>query len=178
MTPKEFIQQVLINEVGEIHLNYPYISFATMEIGIEFLGKCLNSHEDWNHYASGVPKQDFERAINQLNSFSTYRPYLTSHNLWDALRNGFSHSFVPKNTLTLSSKLVEMAHLVTHGNKVNLKCEDFYNDFKSACEEVIAMTTFSSNKMNLPLLQVPTINPNNTTNLIGSTINYSGSTMP
>jgi len=66
MTPKEFIQQVLIDEVGEIHLKYPYISFATMAIGIEFLGKCLNSHDDWNYYVSGVPKQDFERAINQL----------------------------------------------------------------------------------------------------------------
>lgn len=167
MTPKQFIQQVLIDEVGEIHLKHPYISFATMAIGIEFLGKCLNSHEDWNHYASGVPRQDFERAINQLDSFSKYRTYLLSHNLWDALRNGFSHSFVPKNTLSLSSKS-EMTHLVNHGNKVNLKCEDFYSDFKLACEEIIAKATFPSNKMNLPLLDVPT-NPFNT-------INYSGST--
>jgi len=170
MTPKQFIQHVLINEVGQIHSQHPYISFATMAIGIEFLGKCLNTYEDWNYYASGVPKQDFERAINQLNSFSRYRTYLSSHNLWDALRNGFSHSFVPKNTLSLSSN-GEMGHLIEHGNKVNLKCEDFYSDFKSACEEVLAMISFQSNKMNLPLLQVPIVNPNNN-------INYSGSTMP
>ena len=167
MTPKQFIQQVLIKEVGEIHQTHPYISFATMAIGIEFLGKCLNTHEDWNYYSSGVPRQDFERAINQLNSFSRYRVHLSTHNLWDALRNGFSHSFVPKNTLTLSSKN-EMGHLVIHGSKVNLKCEDFYLDFKSACEEVIAMTSFPSNKMNLPLLHVPTVNPTN--------ITFSGST--
>lgn len=152
MTPKEFIQQVLINEVGEIHLKYPYISFATIAIGIEFLGKCLSNEEDWNK--SGQSKIDFEYAINNLTSFTKYRPLLTSHGLWTSLRNGFLHSFVPKNTLTLSSK-DEMAHLIEHSGKMNLKCEDMYLDFKSACEEVLSMTTFSSNKMELPLLFVP-----------------------
>ena len=140
-----------------------------MAIGIEFLGKCLNTHEDWNYYASGLPRQDFERAINQLNSFARYRNYLSTHNLWDALRNGFSHSFVPKNTLSLSSKN-EMGHLIEYGNMVNLKCEDFYSDFKSACEEIIDMATFPSNKMNRPLLQVPIINPSDN-------VNYSDLTM-
>ena len=51
MKPKEFIDTVLINEVGAIHLQYPYISFAMIAIGIEFLGKCLNNYENWNmHY--------------------------------------------------------------------------------------------------------------------------------
>ena len=84
MLPKEFIQQVLINELGEIHSQHPYIAFATMAIGVEFLGKCLNDHDDWNFYAAGIHKQDF----------------------------------------------------------------------KSACEEVMAMTSFPSNKMDLPLCAV------------------------
>lgn len=152
--PKEFIETVLINELGEIHSKFPYISFSTMAIGIEFLGKCLNSQIDWNYFASGVPKEDFERAIKELKSFEKYRPYLTSHKLWDSLRNGFSHSFVPKSTLTLSSKN-EMAHLIEHHGKVNLRCEDLYNDFKNACLEVISKSFPADNKMSRSLLKVP-----------------------
>lgn len=158
MTPKEFIKNVLIDEVKEIHLNHPYISFAIMAIGIEFLGKALNSYDDWNK--SGRSKQDFELAINQLDSLKVYRPLLTSHKLWDSLRNGFAHSFVPKGTLSLSSK-AETGHLVNiSSSQINLKCEDFYNDFKNACLEVISLQTFSSNKMDRPLLAVPSNNAN------------------
>jgi len=168
MTPKEFIQQVLITETGQIHTNHPYISFAIMAIGIEFLGKCLNDCEDWNEPRRS--KIDFELAVNTLPSLTTYRPLLSSHNLWDSLRNGFAHSFVPKNTLSLSSN-DETSHLTQiTATKINLKCEDFYNDFKNACNEVLAMTTFPSNKMSNPFLSVPSDNDN-----IGN-IKYSGST--
>ena len=166
MKPKEFIDTVLINEVGAIHLQYPYISFAMIAIGIEFLGKCLNNYENWNEPKRS--EKDFELAINSLKSFEKYRPLLTSHKLWTSLRNGFLHSFVPKNTLTLSSK-DELAHLVAvTPTKINLRCEDFYKDFKGACQEVIAMTSFQSNKMNLPLLELPDIENN---------ISISGTTM-
>ncbi len=158
MTPKEFIDTVLINEVGAIHLQYPYITFAMMAIGIEFLGKSLNSYEDWNQ--GGRSKEDFELAINSLNSFHRYRPLLASHNLWTSLRNGFLHSFVPKNTLTLSSKN-ETGHLVAiTPTKINLRCEDLYADFKRACQEVIAMTNFQSNKLSLPLLELSDVQNN------------------
>jgi hypothetical protein len=166
ITPKEFIQQVLINEVGEIHEKFPYISFATMAIGIEFLGKCLNSEEDWNK--PNQSKIDFEYAINNLTPFEKYRDFLSEFELWTSLRNGFLHSFVPKNKLTLSSK-DEMEHLRKHNGKLNLKCEDLYSDFKSACEDVLNMTTFLSNKMILPLLYVPD-------NSIDNNISFSGST--
>lgn len=171
MTPKQFFQQVLITEIGEIHLRYPYISFTAMSVGIEFLGKCLNEHDEWNYYAKGVPKQDFELAINTLNSFDKYRAFLTSHKLWDSLRNGFLHSFVPKGPVTLSSK-DELANLVEHNGKINLRCEDLYTDFKGACEEVIAMTSFSNNKMYLPLLDLPDLANNASFN--ATTINTVG----
>ena len=153
--PKDFIQIVLIKEVGEIHEKYPYIAFATMAIGIEFLGKCLNTHDDWNHFARGVPKADFELAIKSLNSFDKYRTLLTTHDFWDSLRNGFSHSFVPKGTLTLSSKDEDPHMKIISPTQINLRCEDFYADFKGACDEVIAMTTFASSKMSRALLSVP-----------------------
>lgn len=168
MTPKEFIQQVLITETGQIHADHPYISFAMMAIGIEFLGKCLNNCDDWNE--PGRSKVDFEIAINSLNSLTTYRPLLTSHSLWDSLRNGFAHSFVPKSTLSLSSKN-ETPHLKQISTtKINLKCEDFYEDFKNACIEVIAKLDFPNIKMSNPLLSVPSYNDT------AEDIRYSGST--
>jgi hypothetical protein len=165
ITPKEFIQTVLIDELGEIHLRHPYISFVTMAIGIEFLGKCLNAEEDWNK--SGQSKIDFEFAINNLTAFAPYRPFLSDpYKVWTSLRNGFLHSFVSKNTLSLSSGN-EMGHLIEHNGKLNLKCENLYADFKTACEEVLAMTTFPSQKMSLPLLNIPDISDN---------ISFSGTT--
>jgi hypothetical protein len=45
MKPKEFIEVVLINELGEIVSHKPYISFALMAVGLEFLGKCIDTDE-------------------------------------------------------------------------------------------------------------------------------------
>lgn len=157
MMPKEFIQKVLIDEIGEIHEKYPYIAFASMTIGIEFLGKCLNEHDNWNYYNFGQPRLDFENSIKAFESFKNYVPLLVSHNLWDSLRNGFSHSFVPKDTISLSRKADgEYSHLHNiNDHKINLRCEEFYIDFKNACEYVIKMESFNSEKMNRPLLYVP-----------------------
>jgi hypothetical protein len=153
LTPQQFIQNVLIKEIGEIHSNHPYISFATMAIGIEFLGKCLNESASWNENFRS--QTNFELAINELNSFTKYRLLLTSHKLWDSLRNGFLHSFVPKNSISLSSKNQAKHLQVISSTQINLRCEDFYIDFKGACEEVLKMKTFKSNKMNEPLLIIP-----------------------
>lgn len=95
--------------------------------------------------------------IHNLEGLRKYHPYLTTYNLYDNLRNGFAHSFVPKYPLTLSSK-AERQHLTLHENneRLNLKCEDFYEDFKIACEEVLAMNfSDADDKMNRELLYVP-----------------------
>lgn len=155
LMPKEFIETVLIKEIGEIHKKHPYISFAIMTIGIEFLGKGINSLDKWN--ISGRSKIDFELSINKLTNFDRYKPLLTSHNLWDSLRNGFAHSFVPKKTISLSSK-DETAHLENiSSTQINLRCEDLYIDFANACKEVINMTFPTTDKMNEPLLSIPDI---------------------
>jgi len=71
--------------------------------------------------------------IHNLEGLRKYHPYLTTYNLYDNLRNGFAHSFVPKYPLTLSSK-AESQHPTLHENneRLNLKWEDFYEDFKIA----------------------------------------------
>jgi hypothetical protein len=40
---KDFIKSVLIDELGAMIDQHPYISFIMMGIGIEFLGKCINT---------------------------------------------------------------------------------------------------------------------------------------
>lgn len=156
MTPKQFIEVVFLNELKELSFTKAYISFAIMATGIEFLGKCLDADaHHWN--VTGKSKVNFEYAINTLDSLTPYRQYLVSHRLWDSLRNGFSHSFVPKYPLTLSSKN-ELSHLVIHSdNRLNLKCEDFYADFENACIEVLNMNFPEGNKMNKQLLSVPSL---------------------
>ncbi|HTE31083.1 MAG TPA: hypothetical protein VK666_11965 [Chryseolinea sp.] len=156
MTPKEFIEVVFLHDLANMIESRPYISFSTMATGIEFLGKCMDDNAThWN--VSGRSKINFEAAINQLTSFEPYRKFLDSHRLWDSLRNGFSHSFVPKYPITLSSRN-EMAHLIVHSNnlRLNLKCEDLFTDFKNACLEIINKDfPDSNNKMNKQLLSVP-----------------------
>jgi hypothetical protein len=156
MTPKEFINQVFIIELETIVNSNPYIAFAIMATGIEFLGKCLDTEaKHWN--VSGKSKSNFELAVNNLQSLRKYRPYLKSHKLWDSLRNGFAHSFVPKYSLTISSKN-ESPNLIVHtgGERLNLKCEDFYLDFKNACIEMLNIEfKDKQDKMNRQLLSVP-----------------------
>lgn len=156
MMPKEFINQVFVNELEKLKDSNPYISFAIMAIGIEFLGKCLDTNtQDWNK--PSMSKIHFELAINNLSSLEKYREYLISHKLWDSLRNGFAHSFVPKYTLSLSSK-DEAPHfyIKNNGLTVNLRCEDFYVDFRDACLEVIDKKFNDPNdKMNKDVLSVP-----------------------
>lgn len=151
MKPKEFIKTVLVDQLGVVSNDYPYLAFAMMAIGIEFLGKCLDtSTASWRR--DFVSKTDFIRAINTLTGFQRYRGF--DERLYKDLRNGFAHSFIPKYDLTLSSGSEE-AHLALNGTRLNLKCEDFYQDFKDACLEVINLNFSQSDKMNSDLLEVP-----------------------
>ena len=152
LKPKDFIRQVFISELEPLANKNHYISFAIMATGIEFLGKCLDlTAANWN--VSGRSEANFKLAINRLQAFSKYRPH--AELLYDALRNGFAHSFVPKYGITLSSKN-ELAHMIIQHGRLNLKCEDFYHDFKLACNEIIQMTFANPNdKMNRDLIEVP-----------------------
>lgn len=166
--PKQFIQKVFIEELYVLHKSNPYISFTLIAIGIEFLGKCLNIKEqDWN---KGGSKENFERAIKYLNSFKEYREYLSKYKLWDSLRNGFAHSFVPKKTIVLSSKENPIAHFAISPNKevINLRCENLYQDFKNSCIEITNMDFPEKDKMNQPFLYISSPRIRDTTLRMGN----------
>lgn len=153
LKPKDFIQTVLINEFGELSITHPYISFILMGIGIEFLGKCIDPNlSDWN--ISGRSKKDFENAIKTVPSLKRYETYLSSYDMYNSFRCGLAHAVSPKAQITLSSKQ-EMGHLVEHNGRLNFKVEDFYKDFKEACDYVIAQSYQTDDKMNKDFLEVP-----------------------
>jgi len=153
LKPKDFIKSVLIDEVGLMINNHPYISFIIMGIGIEFLGKCLaTTRSDWHE--SGHSGPDFKKAISTIPSLHKYEPYLKTHNLYSSFRCGLAHSISPKLQITLSSK-GEFGHMIEHCGELNIKAEDFYSDFKQACEYIINLTFASEDKMSKYFLQVP-----------------------
>lgn len=168
LNAKEFIKTVFIDELGSLINDRPYISFMIMGIGIELLGKCIDQDlEDWNRPKRS--KRDFNDALKNIPSFQKYKPYIDKYDIYSAFRCGLLHSAVPKYAITLSSKN-EQAHLVESNDRLNLKVEDFYQDFKEACEFVINDTYPTENKMNKPLLQVPGLGFNSGTNIeTGST---------
>ena len=95
LKPRDFIKSVLIAEVGSMIENHPYISFILMGIGIEFLGKCIDTGlNDWN--VSGRSRKDFENAIKTIPSLQKYQKYLTSYDLYGSFRCGLAHAVSPK----------------------------------------------------------------------------------
>lgn len=159
LTPASFIRTFFIDELEDIVNRHPYLAFMIMSTGIEFLGKCLKTNQpDWHD--TGRPSETFKKAIQEIPSLQKYEQLLQEFNLYSGLRCGLLHSAQPEPGITLSSK-DEMAHLERHvflgQNCINLRCEDFYADFKEACEWVIASISpeDTEDKMNKPFLVVP-----------------------
>lgn len=177
---KDFVKAVLIDELGTMIDPHPYLSFDVMATGIEFLGKCIKADlDEWN--PKTIPsKTSFNDAINSIPSLQKYAPLLNSHDLYDSLRCGLAHTIAPKIKITLSSK-GEMGHMVEVNGRINLKAEDFYSDFKSACEYVINIDYPINNKMNQDFLTIPdqqTASGTDAASGMSTHIIYSGSTPP
>ena len=153
LTPKEFIQATFITELGRmIEGRNFYLSFIIMGIGIEYLGKCLSPNNDWQE---GKPGPTFNHAVNTLDALEKYRRLLKKYNLYSSLRCGLAHAALPKYQITLSSTDTEAPHMYEHNGRINLRCETFYDDFKRACEEVIAKVFPTEDKMSKPFIKIP-----------------------
>jgi hypothetical protein len=130
--PKSFIAKVLIEEIGKITKTNAYLSFVLIAIGIEFLGKCINdSIDNWNDRKVKSEKL-FNDAIREL--MPKYQPY----RLYQLLRCGLAHYLAPQEGIGLSELKNGTVNLsTTSDGTLVLNVEDFYNDFKCACEKVI-----------------------------------------
>jgi len=164
MYPKQFIEQVLINELAEVVKTSPWLGFICISSGIEFLGKCIdnNNPTDWN--AERVSKPNFRNAIENLNAFSKYKPLLSRPNfdLYREFRCGLVHACAPGANVSLSHGTEEKPNIIGQTGEINFNADEVYADFKAACEEVINMEfTNPPNKMNVAKIYINcTLTPN------------------
>ena len=126
MIVREFIQCFLIDEIGMLKKEHPFHAFTLMATGIEFLGKCLSTYE-WD--VDGKSREEFNLALNNLNSFNKYRGI---DQLYNKLRCGLAHLGIPK----IGIKLDRESNSISDTSVV-LGCEEFYEDFRNACIEII-----------------------------------------
>lgn len=148
--PKEFIQGVLINEMSDIVERHPYLAFALIAIGIEFLGKChLTEHQDWNRIK---PEKAFNKGLELLiEDEPTYRTL----NLKNELRDGFAHTLLPKSKIALSEVRHGAIHFSQNSQgKTILVIEIFYRDFVQACQKILATKFPDNDKMNQQFIRI------------------------
>lgn len=149
--PKEFIRNVLIEEIGEVVKTHPYISFALISVGIELLGKCLlTNFPHWHRIDSNKAYSKGSSLMEQIDE------RYSQINLKDELRNGFAHTFKPKGKIALS----EVKHGAINFSKNKngqtiLVAEEFYRDFVRACHVVLEKKfDDATDKMNIPFLEI------------------------
>lgn len=142
MNVKEFIKKVFLDEYKRLIYDYRfhYISFSLIALGIEFLGACLDEHDFSTTKHSG---KRFRNAITELFPLQ-YQRFNNKGNPYDLcnnLRNVFAHQFRPGPRIGLTHRDESIKygtrHLQIQGNQLILVAEDLYEDFESACKEII-----------------------------------------
>lgn len=121
ITVKNFIENYLIEQIAEIKEEHPYFAFLLIAIGIEFLGKCMNTEKEWQ--TEKKSRKDFDGAINAL-----FPKKYKTMKLYDNLRCGLGHAFCPDDGLKLTDGKIHSSAL---------SCDELYCDFKMACEKVL-----------------------------------------
>jgi hypothetical protein len=154
--PKQFIEITFLSQYKQIvyEQEFHYISFALVCIGIEFLGKCLDSQHDWHE--ERLSRVHFEQAIKNL--MPQYEPYTVV--LYRNLRSGFAHGLLPGPEVALTHRAESQQYGTKHlqafrNTGITLIIEDFYDDFENACKHVLSATFPLGDKMERALLGLP-----------------------
>jgi len=138
MTQKEFINHVLINEIGDVVDHHKWLSFILICSGIEFLGGCIDK-EVKKINTGGRSEKRFNDAIEKLFPIK-YHPFIKKpFNLYSELRCGMNHVSIPGMKLALSETKSNHQNLSQWGDRIIIVAEDFYGDFKNACNTVTLM---------------------------------------
>ncbi len=157
ITPKQFIKEVLIDEIGEIIKKHPYLSFTLISSGIEFLGICVDKSAKWTD--QGKSEKHFHDCIDKL---FPRRYQAIKDRLYKELRCGLVHSQLSgdfklteiKNDPTGTLKYED--HLISDQDILVL--DYLYFDFVQACMKIISMTYEKTDKMNTPIIRVGPLN--------------------
>ncbi len=153
MKPKEFIKNVLIGEMKDIVNKHPYLAFALIAIGIEFLGKCMIIECDhWDFMRKESEKyKPFDKGMELMIKIDNRYFFV---NLKDQLRNGFVHTLLPKSEVALSEVKSGDRHFDQKSYKTILVIEILYRDFVRACHMVLDYPFKENDKMNGDFLTI------------------------
>lgn len=142
MNQKEYIQNVLIDEIGDIVSRHAFLSFGLITSGIELLGILID--EKNNFFQKDKSGERFRAAIDKLfpREYSVYNDIGNTkrlkYDLYSELRCGLNHGTIPKTTIGLSERKYGEKHLsIRKDGLLVLVVENFYDDFRTACHKVI-----------------------------------------
>lgn len=137
LSAKEFIQKVFIDETGKlVDAGFYHFAFVIMAQGLETLGSFLDSKP---LKARDQSKLRFSHAINRLMPLK-YSKLNNNHALYDQLRASLAHTFTSSRQIFLTFKKHPETgdkHLLVVNEKLVFVTEDFYEDFKKACERLL-----------------------------------------
>ena len=137
ISSKEFIQKVFINDVEKlVESGLHHFAFVVMAQGLEVLGSFLDQKP---LKAKDQSKLRFSHAINRLMP-REYARLNDNHRLYDQLRASLAHTFTSGRYVFLTSKSnpdYGNNHLQTVNDKLILVAENFYFDFKKACNRLL-----------------------------------------
>ena len=135
MNQREFIQNVLIIETDDIVNKHQYLSFGIITAGIELLGILIESPKN-SFWVRDKSSGRFKNAIKYLFpvEYNQYKKLL-----YEELRCGMNHAILPKANIALSERKRGHKNLSYKNNQLVLVAEDFFDDYKKACEKVIDM---------------------------------------
>lgn len=93
MTTENFINKVLIEEIGDIVKCHPYLAALLIGCGIEFLGKCLDdSQESFDYKDEKACKALFEKAMTEAPTLQKY----SWKDMYYQIRCGMVHEMRPE----------------------------------------------------------------------------------
>ena len=155
---QEFVERVLLRDLRRMiyEAKLHYLGFGSIAVGIEFLGACV---DDYPFEASGHSVDRFERGIADFmtKTDSRYEKYRDC--LYKYLRCGVAHVMRPTGKVLFTSR-EESVHDQTHhfqiiNDQLLLVCEDFYDDFATSCQALIAqLPSLTGPKLQQPYLVI------------------------
>ena len=153
-TIDKFIEDTFIREIGSLQQGkgkFVYLSFGLIAQGIESLGSLIDKYEIQK---GGESRERFDNALinflpDKYDQFTGKKDEPKEGiSLYKELRCGLLHVAIPKSKVVLgeNKNKGDKEHLEIYTfddgtedgqRKLFVNAEDFYEDFKSACETVV-----------------------------------------
>lgn len=135
MSIEEFVEKILIKEIGEIKDKHPYLACMLISSGIEFLGTTLypmNGKEDENLNS----KKKFRYALKKFFPLQKYAEI----NLYQRIKCGFCDAMINnEDNIVLSNIAAQKLDTNNKNDKITVNVNELYSNFKEACEELLKM---------------------------------------